>query len=104
MMPARRSLAHLCLVLVTGCVNERIDGETAQSHERPAVAEPAADEPSRAAPELIEQVEPPPPPPPEPAPFAGREFVRVDELLAALSQEVDALATSATSAATTKNS
>jgi hypothetical protein len=46
-----------------------------------AVAEPAPPEP-----------EPPPPPPP---PFIGRERVRVDELLAALSEEVEGVAASA---------
>lgn len=59
------------------------------SDELVPVAEPVAQvEPAPAPPPS------PPPPPPEPAPFAGRERVRVDELLAALTQEVDALASS----------
>jgi hypothetical protein len=55
------------------------------TNEQPAsVAEPA---------EPIIEPEPAPPPP-LPAPFAGREHVRVDELLAALTEEVAVLATS----------
>ena len=49
--------------------------------------EPEAELEPEAEPELI-------PEPPEPSPFAGREHVRVDELLAALTDEIPAIAAS----------
>lgn len=58
--------------------------ELNETNEQPAsVAEPIA---------IAEPA--PAPPPPVPAPFAGREHVRVDELLAALTEEIPTLATS----------
>jgi hypothetical protein len=87
---ARSLLACLCL-LVSGCVLDRLEAALPRSHEPPALPEPSTDE--RPA-SIAEPIEPIIEPEPEPAPFAGREHVRVDELLAALTEEVPGLAAS----------
>jgi hypothetical protein len=87
------------LALASACSADLAEGEGRASPqvvgggERAGVeveAEPAAklERPAEAAPE------PEPTPEPEPAPFAGRQTVRVDELLAALSEELEAVAAS----------
>jgi hypothetical protein len=88
----------LLLFVVAGCAFERVDVSTTRSDDAPS-SQVAVDEPPEQAAEPVAEPEaapapPPPPPPPEPAPFAGRDRVRVDELLAALALEVDTLATS----------
>jgi hypothetical protein len=74
---------------------DRLEASLPRSHESPAQPEPSADEPPARIAEPIEPNEPViEPAPPPPAPFAGREHVRVDELLAALTEEVPGLAAS----------
>lgn len=95
-VPARSLIACLCL-LTSSCVLDRLEAALPRSHESPAIPEPATHErPPPGVPEPIAEsiAEPSPEPPPPPAPFAGREHVRVDELLAALTEEVPVLATS----------
>lgn len=93
-MPARSVIACLCL-LTSSCTLDRLEAALPRSHESPAVPEPSTNEaPTIVAEPIVEPAPEPAPPPPVPAPFAGREHVRVDELLAALTQEVEALATS----------
>jgi hypothetical protein len=89
-----RSVLACVGLLASGCMLDRLEASLPRSHESPA--QPSADEPPASVAEPIEPVtEPaPPPPPPAPAPFAGREHVRVDELLAALTEEVPGLAAS----------
>jgi hypothetical protein len=64
---------------------------------RPQLAEPTPSPEPLSAVVVAEPAppEPEPPPPPPPPPFMGRERVRVDELLGALSEEVEGIAASA---------
>jgi hypothetical protein len=92
----RSLLACLC-VWVPACALDRPEAELPGSDEQTsrAVLEPSIEQPPPSVQEPVAQAEPTPPAPlPEPAPFAGREYVRVDELLAALTQEVPSLAAS----------
>lgn len=93
----RHGLACLgsgCLVLLcagAGCFPDRPEAEA----EQPAVVIAAERPPEQAAPQPTPTpLVPVEIPEPEPPPFAGRETVRVDELLAALIEEVPKIAES----------
>jgi hypothetical protein len=67
---------------------ERLEPEPSHGVEAAPDPAPVTEKPS----DVVEPIAQPEPPPPEPAPFAGRERVTVDELLAALTREVETLA------------
>jgi hypothetical protein len=90
----------MCL-LASGCTLDRLEASLPRSHESPAMPEPPTNELNETNEQPASVAEPsataepvPAPPPPIPAPFAGREHVRVDELLAALTEEIPTLAAS----------
>jgi hypothetical protein len=93
-----RSLLACALLIAPGCVLDRLEPELPESHEHEEEEHPAPLAPSaEQAPASLEEIpasEPAPLAAPLPAPFAGRERVRVDELLVALADEVAGLAVS----------
>jgi hypothetical protein len=90
-----RSLFGCVFLLAQGCVLDRLEAELPESHERPGPTESSTEVAIEQPPASIEDApQAEPAPPPLPAPFAGRERVRVDELLVAIADEVPGLAAS----------
>lgn len=86
------------LVLICGCFPDRPSPDAGQPDLAPSPSsEPALEQPISPSPTPLLPISPVievPEPPPEPPAFVGRETVRVDELLAALSEEVPRIAES----------